>query len=171
MTPGIQELMRQVERVVDTYRHDVFVARDVDAAMAAIAPASTLVNVPMTTGARDHDGVRRYLADAVLPHLPDDLDQRRVSRTVDRFRVVDELVVSFTHDRELPWLLPGVPPTGRAAQVMAISVVSVRQGRISAQRTLWDLAGLLARLDLPANAVAVGDVVDFSRADSPASLW
>jgi hypothetical protein len=42
-----------------------------------------------------------------------------ISRTVDRFRPVDEAMVSFTHDRELPWLLPGTGPTHRQAEVRA----------------------------------------------------
>ena len=66
-------------------------------------------------------------------------------------------MVSFTHDRELPWLLPGLAPTGRQAQVLAISVVSVRHrsraGRttslIAAHRTLWDQVGLLTQLHPP----------------------
>ena len=58
-----------------------------------------------------------------------------------------EAVVAFTHDKELPWLLPGSPPTHRRAEVLAISVVSFRHLRInahrtrsllSAHRTLWD---------------------------------
>ena len=36
-----------------------------------------------------------------------------VSRTVGQGRVVDELVASFTHNLEIPAILPGVPPTGR----------------------------------------------------------
>ena len=58
-------------------------------------------------------------------------------------------MVTFTHDRELPWLLPGVAPTGRQVEVLAISVVSVRHrsraGRtttlIAGHRTLWDQVG------------------------------
>ena len=61
---------------------------------------------------------------------------------------------TFTHDRELPWLLPGVAPTGRQVEVLAISVVSVRHrsraGRtttlIASHRTLWDQVGLLDQL-------------------------
>ena len=36
-----------------------------------------------------------------------------LSRTVGENRVVDELIVSFTHDREMRVYLPGVAPTGR----------------------------------------------------------
>src|SRR5213596_1649316 len=84
-----------------------------------------------------------------------DLEVRRISRTVDRWRLVDETTVSFTHDRELPWLLPGVEPTFRRAEVLAIAVVSFERARIRSQRVLWDHATLAAQLDLnPATAPA-----------------
>src|SRR5689334_2468727 len=102
MTPGIQELMRQVERVRDGFRSAVL-AGDVDAALAACAPSVTVVNLPMATGAAGQAELRRFLADDVAGHLPADLTITPVSRTVDRFRVVDEQRVAFTHDRELPW--------------------------------------------------------------------
>jgi hypothetical protein len=51
------------------------------------------------TGATGRRAVERFYADQLLPHLPKDLDLRRISRTVDRWRLVDETTVSFTHDR------------------------------------------------------------------------
>jgi carboxymethylenebutenolidase len=84
----------------------------------------------------------------VLPHLPTDLSFRRVSRTGDRWRVAQEDMVGFTHDRELPWLLPGVAPTGRQVEVLAISVVTIERFRIASHRTLWDQTVLLAQLGL-----------------------
>lgn len=43
--------------------------------------------------------------------MPDDTKIVRISRTVDKEQVVDELVLSFTHDREIDFILPGVHPT------------------------------------------------------------
>ncbi len=145
VTPGIQELMRAIERVRDGFRRDVL-AGDVDAALAACAPHVVLERVPAGLGVAGLDALRAYLADVVVPHLPPDLRHTRISRTVDRFRVVDEERVAFTHDRELPWLLPGVPPTGARAEVLTITVVTVRQNRVDAIRALWDHTGLLAQL-------------------------
>jgi hypothetical protein len=36
----------------------------------------------------------------------------QVSRTASDTQVVDEVILSFTHDREMPALLPGIKPTG-----------------------------------------------------------
>lgn len=169
MTPGIQELMRQIERVWDAYRHAVYVTGDLEAALATTDATTSVVHLPVGTGARDRDGLRRHLAEEVLPNLPADLTRTRVSRTVDRFRVVDEERVAFTHDREVGWLLPGIGPTHRRADVVAITVATLRQGRIAAQRTLWDLHTLLTQLDLPPDAVPSG--ASRETAEGPAGWW
>ena len=146
MTIGVQQLMAEVERVRDAFHTCVHTARDVDAALAVTSADCVLVALPSGAGGSGAEGVRRFLAHDLLPHLPADLAFRRLSRTVDRWRVADETMVAFTHDRELPWLLPGVAATGRHAEVLAVSVVTVRRSRITSHRTLWDHAALLAQL-------------------------
>ena len=84
--------------------------------------------------------------------------------------MVDEERVSFLHDRELPWLLPGVAATGRRAEVLAISVATVRQGRLLAVRTLWDHTTLLAGLGLPPDAVHP-TAVSLSGGEGPRGWW
>ena len=154
MTVGIQQLIWAVEKLATAFHEAVYDTRDLDAALATVGDECVLENVPAGTGAGDRAALARYLADDVLPHLPDDLPFRRVSRTSDQRRVVQESVVAFTHDRELPWLLPGVAATHRRAEVLAVSIVGFRhrstrgvtESRIVAHRTLWDHTGLLARL-------------------------
>jgi carboxymethylenebutenolidase len=162
MTVGIQQLMRQIEQVRDAFHTAVYTDHDLDAALDTTTADCVLVNLPMATGASGQVGLGRYLADDVLPQLPADLSFQRISRTVDQRRLVEEATVGFTHDRELSWLLPGVPPTGRRAEVLAVSVVAFRhasrlgvtESRIQAHRTLWDLSGLLAQLRVDPSEVA-----------------
>ena len=45
-------------------------------------------------------------------------------------------VVSFTHDRPMPWLLPAVTPSGRRVEVLAVTLVTVRRSRIRRFRML-----------------------------------
>lgn len=136
MTIGVQQLMLEVERVRDAFQRAVYAAADLEAALAVTAADCALVHLPPGTGA-DGGDLSRFLADDVLPHLPAELSFTRVSRTVDRWRVAEESTVTFTHDRELPWLLPGIAATHRRAAVLAVSVVTVRRSRITAHRTLW----------------------------------
>ncbi|MCF7553423.1 nuclear transport factor 2 family protein [Pseudonocardia sp. WMMC193] len=136
MTPAMQVLVREVERTWDLFRRAVYVDRDVAAALALLDDAATLVDMPAMTGGNSPAEIAEHLAGLALPA---DLAVERVSRTVDTRRVVDELRWTFTHDRELSWLLPGVPATGRPARVLGISVVAVRHARITSVRTLWDV--------------------------------
>src|SRR5271168_1279826 len=46
-----------------------------------------------------------------------DVDATLATRTVGDNRLVDEMVISFTHTIEMPWMLPNVKPTGRYVEV------------------------------------------------------
>ena len=140
--------MVEVARIRDAFQTAVFVKPDLDAAMALTTGGCTLISIPSGRGASGDD-LRRYLAEEVMPHLPADLRFRRLSSTGDRWRVAREDLVSFTHDRKLPWLLPGVPPTHRRVEdVLAISVVTIERSLIASHRTLWDQTALLTQLAL-----------------------
>ena len=148
MTPSIAQFMRDLEQAWEAHRHALLHSRDLQAALAPLAAEPAITHIPAMTGASGRQAVERFYADQFLPHVPDDLTLSRISRTVDRWRLVDETTVSFTHDRELPWLLPGVEPTFRRAEVLAIAVVGFDRTRIRSQRVLWDHATLLGQLGL-----------------------
>ena len=149
MTTAIAQFMRELERVWDEHQAAVLGRRDLEAALAQLTAEPSVLHMPAMTGATGGQTVKRFYAEALLPRLPGDLTLTRVSRTVDRWRLVDEVTVSFTHDRELPWLLPGIEPTHRRAEVLAIAVVAFERGRIRSVRVLWDHATLTAQLDVP----------------------
>jgi carboxymethylenebutenolidase len=153
VTPSIAQFMRDLEQAWDAHQRALLTRRDLTAALASLAAEPAVTHMPAMTGATGRQAVERFYADQLLPHLPDDLDLRRISRTVDRWRLVDETTVSFTHDRELPWLLPGAEPTFRRAEVLAIAVVGFDRSRIRSQRVLWDHATLAAQLDLKTTTV------------------
>ena len=151
MTTEIAQFLRKLEARWDGHMAALFTRRDVDAAMADMTAATSLRHIPTMTGAEGRPALEHFYRDVMLPHLPADLGFTRRSRTVDRFHLVDELAVSFLHDCEMPWLIPGIEPTGRRASVAAIVVVDFDRGAIASQRTLWDGASLAAQL-----GVAVG---------------
>ena len=151
MTTEIAHFMRLLERRWDDHLEALFTRRDVDAAMADMAAATSVRHIPTMTGADGWPELEHFYRDVVLPHLPGDLGFTRRSRTVDRFHLVDELTVSFEHDCELAWLLPGIEPTGRRASVAAVVIVGFERGAIASQRTLWDGASLAAQLGVTLN--------------------
>ena len=152
MTPSIAQFMRDLEQAWETHRLALLQGRDLAAALAPLAAEPEVLHIPAMTGASGRQAVERFYADQFLPHVPDDLTLSRISRTVDRWRLVDETTVSFIHDRELPWLLPGVRPTFRRAEVLAIAVVGFDRTRIRSQRVLWDHATLAGQLGITAPA-------------------
>ena len=153
VTKAVQDLMVEVERVRDAFL-DAVLRADADAAHALVAPDGTLDVDPVGTGASGPEPIRRFVADRVAPGLPADLVVRRHSRTGDRWRVVDEASVSFTHDREMGWLLPGVAATGRVVEVDLVTVVVVRRSLVSRARPVWDLLGLADQLGIDAGTLA-----------------
>ncbi|MBV9820563.1 MAG: hypothetical protein JOZ07_19720 [Solirubrobacterales bacterium] len=146
MTVEIELLMKDMEATWDRLTAATLFARDLDAALATLSDTASVTHLPLMTGGTGHGGLERFYRDEVFDHVPADLALRRLSRAVDRFRLADETMVSFTHDRELPWLLPGVQATDRTVEVLTVTVVAFRKGLITSQRTLWDHARLTEQL-------------------------
>jgi carboxymethylenebutenolidase len=63
-------------------------------------------------------------------------------------RIVDEMAFSFTHDIEMPWILPGIPPTGRPIEIAVVAVIEFADGRIAGERIYWDQASVLLQAGL-----------------------
>ena len=63
-------------------------------------------------------------------------------------RIVDELIHKFTHSIDMPWILPGVPPTGKQVEVAVVVVIQFTDGKISGERIYWDQASVLAQVGL-----------------------
>jgi carboxymethylenebutenolidase len=146
VTKMVQDLMVAVEEVRDAFHRAVYADQDLDAALTAAAEDCVLLNLPGGSGAKGRDQLAVHLTRDVFGHLPVDLGFSRISRTVDRWRVAEEATVTFTHDRELPWLLPGVAATHRRAEVLVVSVVTVNRSLVSSYRALWDRTSLVTQL-------------------------
>ncbi len=161
MTMEIQQLMRKIEGIRDAFHTAVFTDRDLEAACEHVGDECVVETVSGVIGARGDD-VRRFLAEDVIAHLPSGLEFTRVSATSDQRRVAHEVTARFTHDRELPWLLPGVEATGRVVETGAVTVASFRHAsrfgvvnsRILTYRITWDRLDVMAQLGLLDRAAA-----------------
>jgi carboxymethylenebutenolidase len=72
-----------------------------------------------------------------------------VSRTVGKSQLVDELILSSTHDCEMPAILPGIKPTGRKVAVPTVVSVGFDQdSQITHEHIYWDQATMLVQLGL-----------------------
>ena len=80
--------------------------------------------------------------------VPDDWSVKLISRTVAEDRVVDEVMLSFTHDCEMPAILPGVRPTGRKVTIPFVVVVGFEGGKVAFERIYWDQASVFTQIGL-----------------------
>lgn len=79
---------------------------------------------------------------------PPDTALSLVSRTVGIDRVIDEFIFTLTHTKHVPWLLPGIPPTGKSLTIPFTSVVALRGDRLCHEHISWDHATLLKQCGL-----------------------
>jgi carboxymethylenebutenolidase len=135
--------------VFDAHVKAEFIERNVAATMATMAPEPYLTHVPTLAGGTGRAQVERFYRDHFVGHWPDDVEVKPLSRTIGQSRVVDELVVSFTHDREMRVYLPGVAPTGRKVVLPHVVVMGFDEvGRIAYEHIYWDQATLLVQVGL-----------------------
>jgi carboxymethylenebutenolidase len=125
-----------------------FVARDVAATMRTMVPDPYVNHVPVMTGGVGQQQLARFYAHHFIPKLPADTRLIPVSRTVGADRIVDEMLFCFTHDTEIDFLLPGVPPTGKYVEVPTIAIVNFRGGKICHEHIYWDQASVLVQIGL-----------------------
>ena len=141
-TPGPQELSRLFDAHLDTE----FVAKDADATMATMTDDPEVIHVPVLTGGRGayelHDFYRRWF----IPSWPDDVELEPLSRTIDGERVVFEFIVRFTHSREMPYWLPGIPATGRRVELPHVVIMGFRDDKVAYEHIYWDQASLLVQV-------------------------
>jgi hypothetical protein len=92
---------------------------------------------PTMTGGVGTDEIRRFYEEFFLPSSPPSLHMRLISRTIGVDRIVDELYIQFRHTVEMPWILPGIPPTDQKVEIVIVSIVGMRAGKIWHERVYW----------------------------------
>lgn len=100
------------------------------------------------TGGIGQEQLFRFYNDYFIPRGPPSLTFKLLSRTLGVDRVVDEMLMSFKHTDEIPWVLPGVAPTGKVVHIAMVSVVCVRGGKLVSESTYWDQASVLVQVGM-----------------------
>jgi len=134
--------------VFDQHIKHEFQDHDVDATMQTMTKEPYVHHVPVMTGGIGYEGVYNFYKNHFIGKMPDDTKIVRISRTVDKEQVVDELILSFTHDREIDFILPGVPATGKYVEIACVVVMNFKDGKISHEHIYWDQASLLVQTGL-----------------------
>ena len=137
-----------IAAVFDEHMAAEFVQQDLDAAMATMTDDPVVYHVPVMTGGVGFEEVRRFYGQHFIGKWPEDTELRPVSRTVGEDQVVDEILLSFTHDVEMDHFLPGVAPTGRSVHLPVCVVVKFEGGKVAHEHIYWDNASLLVQVGL-----------------------
>ncbi len=128
---------------------DAETAGDLEGTLATMAPTPHIVNIPTMIGGQGADGVRDFYANRLIGQFfPPDVEFETISRTYSEERLVDELIISFTHTTRIDWMLPGLEPTGKRVEVVFVVIVGIEDGKVSYEHINWDQANVLVQLGL-----------------------
>jgi carboxymethylenebutenolidase len=59
---------------------------------------------------------------------------------------------------DMPWILPGIRPTGRLVELPLVVIVQFKDGKISSEHIYWDQASVLVQIGVldPGNLPVAG---------------
>jgi carboxymethylenebutenolidase len=125
-----------------------FITRDTEATLATMVEDAYVNHVPTMTGGSGKAALRDFYSRDFIPSMPPDTRLTPVSRTAGEDQLVDEMIFSFTHTQEMPWMLPGVAPTHRRVEVALVAIVRFRDGKLAHEHIYWDQASVLKQIGL-----------------------
>lgn len=125
-----------------------FDKHDVPATMGTMTDDAYVNHIPTMTGGVGQERLSLFYQDHFVSKLPPDTELIMVSRTVGETRLVDELIFCFTHDREVDFLLPGVPPTNKYVKIPTVAIVTFDGDKIAHEHIYWDQASVLVQIGL-----------------------
>jgi carboxymethylenebutenolidase len=133
-----------------------FVLKDADAALATMTEHPYVLMVATGIACVGRTAVHEYYANQFLSAIPPDLELGSLSQTIGSDRLVEEMVVRFTHTIEMDWLLPKLRPTGRRAEFIVAAVIRFENGKVAHEHIYWDQATLLSQMGVLDHPFAAG---------------
>ena len=125
-----------------------FATRDTEATLATMVDDAYVNHVPVMTGGTGKAALREFYSRDFIPSMPPDTALTPISRTIGENQLVDEMIFSFTHSQEMPWMLPGVAPTNARVEVALVVIVRFREGKLAHEHIYWDQASVLKQIGL-----------------------
>jgi len=125
-----------------------FNAHSADETVATMVAEPLINEVPVMIGGDGKEEVYEFYAKYCLPQIPPDFEIVPVSRTIGQGRLVDEIVLRFTHTISMDWMLPGIPPTGKRVEVAFVVVIQFDGDKMVHEHLFWDQASVLVQLGL-----------------------
>jgi carboxymethylenebutenolidase len=116
--------------------------------MATMVAEPYVNHIPTMTGGVGFRNLHAFYTNHFVNSNPPDTSLTPISRTVGATQVVDELLFCFTHTTEIPWMLPGVRPTGRRVENPLLAEVKFRGDKLYHEHIYWDQASVLVQVGL-----------------------
>lgn len=135
-------------RLWEEHTSHEFSTRDTEATLATMVEDAYVNHVPVLTGGAGRAALRAFYSRDFIPNMPPDTKLTPISRTVGEDQLVDEMIFSFTHTKEMPWMLPGIAPTNRYVEVALVAIVRFRDGKLAHEHIYWDQASVLKQIGL-----------------------
>ena len=132
----------------DQHLASEFTAKSADQALATMGAEPHVNLVPLMVGARGRAELHDFYANHFLNQIPPDVEMLTVSRTIGQGRVVDELIMRFTHTIRMDWVLPGIPPTGKRVELPFVVIVQFEGDKLAHEHLYWDQASVLVQVGL-----------------------
>lgn len=146
-----QALTAEQQKLNDLWEEHVrteFSAHAPDEAIATMVTDPLVNQVPVLIGGNGRQEVYEFYLRYFLSQIPQDMEMIPVSRTISQDRVVDEMVLRFTHTIPMDWMLPGIPPTGKRVEIGLVVVVQFEGEKLAQEHLYWDQASVLTQLGL-----------------------
>lgn len=144
-------LTPEQQKLVDVWNQHLaaeFGAKDTEAALLTMTEEPHVTEVGLMLGGAGKEGVRTFYSRHFLSQIPNDVEMIPVSRTVGQSRLVDEMLVRFTHSIQTDWVLPGVPATGRRIEIAMVAIITFEGDKIASEHLYWDQASVLVQAGL-----------------------
>ncbi len=138
----------QLEKLWADHLDGEFISKDVEATLSTMVEDAYVNHMPVNTGGRGKEELRKFYRDIFIPSWPEDLEMTPVNRIVGDGQLVDELHLAFTHTKQMEWFLPGVGPTNRKVEIDMVVVVGFRGDKLASERIYWDQATVLRQVGL-----------------------
>ncbi|KAM0715805.1 hypothetical protein Q7P37_008319 [Cladosporium fusiforme] len=137
-----------LENIWEEHTYYEFADRSVEHTMSTMVQEPYVNHVTTLTGGVGRSKLTEFYRNNFIFNNSADTELELVSRTIGIDRVIDEFIYKFTHDREIDWLLPGVPPTHQKAEIPFTAVVNIRGDRLYHEHIWWDQGTALRQLGL-----------------------
>ena len=148
MNDSFETMQTENNKLWEVHLASEFAHKAPEEALATMTDDPRVTIVPTMIGGQGRDEMRAFYAEHFLNQLPPDLNIVPISRTIGDTRIVDELVLQFTHSLQMDWILPGVPATHRRIELAMVVVVNIAAGKIASENIYWDNATILRQAGL-----------------------